>query len=83
MGSIMISDLSTGLCDAAERGVKPNNFVIWKNAGMQIATALVTDFVGMAIDWKFHSIDYFSHWVKNMKRFVFFLLIIVTFGGIR
>lgn len=50
---------------------------------MQIATALVTDFVGMSIDWKFHSIDYFSHWVKNMRRFIFFLLIIVTFGGIR
>ena len=67
----------------AERGMKPDNYTIWKNAGVQIGTALITDFVGMSIDWKFHSIDYFSHWVKNMKRFVFFLLIIVTIGGVR
>ncbi len=69
--------------DAAERGVKPDNYTIWKNAGVQIGTALITDFVGMSIDWKFHSIDYFAHWVKDMKRFIFFLLVIVTFGGIR
>ena len=68
---------------AAIRGVKPDHWEIWKNAGVQIGTALITDIIGMSIDWKFHCIDYFSHWVRNMRRFIFFLLIIVTFGGVR
>ena len=68
---------------AAVNGVKPDIFDIWTKAAVQSATALAVDYVAMAIDWKFQSIDYFSHWVKDMHKFIFFLLIVVTFGGIR
>ena len=68
---------------AGTPGVKPSSVDIWARAGAQIGTALVVDFVGLAIDWKFHSIDYFSYWVQDMRRFVFYILIVVTIGGIR
>ena len=63
--------------------MKPDNYLIWKNAGLQICTALITDFVAMAVDWKFHSIDFFSHWVRDMRQFILYMLIVVTFGGVR
>ena len=50
---------------------------------VQIVTALAVTFINMATQWKFQAIDHFSHWVKDMKLFLFYLLVIVTIGGSR
>lgn len=50
---------------------------------MQLLTALVANFIGLACDWRFLGIDFFSCWVKDMRRFVWYLLLIATIGGSR
>ncbi len=37
----------------------------------------------MAFDWKFHSVNYFAHWVKDMRMFCYYIAIVVTIGGAR
>ena len=49
----------------------------------QSLTTLVADFVSLATDWKYHSLDYFSHWVTDMRKFLIYILIIVTLGASR
>ena len=68
---------------AGGEGKPPDNAAIWIKAVVQIATALAVTFINMATQWKFQAIDHFSHWVKDMKVFLFYLLIIVTIGGSR
>ncbi|KAK9816972.1 hypothetical protein WJX72_007636 [[Myrmecia] bisecta] len=79
VGNVLIINLILVL----KSGVSPNQRAIWVGAFTQIVTTLFTDFVGLAIDWKFHQLDYFSHLVKNMKRFLFFILFVTTLGGLR
>jgi len=49
----------------------------------QSLTTLLADFVSLACDWKYHSIDYFTHWVTNMRIFLMYILIIITLGSSR
>ena len=64
-------------------GAPPNHHYIWMSALCQSLTTLVADFVSLACDWKFHSIDYFTHWVTDMRTFLVYILIIVTLGASR
>ncbi|KAK9803448.1 hypothetical protein WJX73_002248 [Symbiochloris irregularis] len=64
-------------------GVPPNQKTIWLQALVQLVTAVVAHFVGLACDWRFLGIDLFSCWVKDMRRFVWCLLLIATIGGSR
>lgn len=49
----------------------------------QLLTTVVADFVSLACDWKYHSIDYFTHWVSNMRLFLTYILIVITLGSSR
>ncbi|KAK9840882.1 hypothetical protein WJX84_012114 [Apatococcus fuscideae] len=64
-------------------GALQSNTGIWVKAAAQIATTLITDFVTLAIDWKYHGIEYFPHWIRHMKRFMFWIMITITIGGLR
>ena len=79
------TDLREDLCAciAGEPGIPPDHRAIWLQALVQILTSLGTDFVCMAAEWKYHRIDNFSCWVKDMRRFIWYLLVIVTIGGSR
>ena len=63
--------------------MRPDVKKIWTEAVIQIITVLIVDFLGLAIDWKFHGINYFKHWTSHFRRFMFFIMIVVTVGGIR
>lgn len=69
--------------DADASGALQSNTGIWVKAAAQIGTTLVTDFVTLAIDWKYHGIEYFPHWIRHMKRFMFWIMITITIGGLR
>ena len=64
-------------------GLPPSHYNIWMSALCQSLTTLVADFVSLATDWKYHSLDYFSHWVTDMRKFLVYILIIVTLGASR
>ena len=64
-------------------GKPPNHYNIWMSALCQSLTTLLADFVSLACDWKYHSIDYFTHWVTNMRIFLMYILIIITLGSSR
>ena len=71
------------LVSAGEPGVPPNYKQIWLQALVQVLTSLVAEFLCMAAEWKYQRIDHFSCWVKDLRRFIWYLLIIVTIGGSR
>jgi hypothetical protein len=56
---------------------------VWKLAVSQLAVFFIQEFVCMAFDWKFHSVNYFAHWVKDMRMFCYYIAIVVTIGGAR
>lgn len=64
-------------------GLPPSHYNIWMSALCQSMTTLVADFVSLAIDWKYHSLDYFTHWVTDMRKFLVYILVIVTLGASR
>ena len=64
-------------------GKPPNHYNIWMSALCQSLTTLLADFVSLACDWKYHSIDYFTHWVTDMRIFLMYILIIITLGSSR
>ncbi|CAL8467812.1 g7350 [Coccomyxa elongata] len=64
-------------------GDPPNHYNIWMSALCQLLTTIVADFVSLACDWKYHSIDYFTHWVSNMRKFLTYILIVITLGSSR
>ena len=64
-------------------GLPPSHYNIWMSALCQSLTTLVADFVSMATDWKYHSLDYFTDWVTDMRKFIIYILIIVTLGASR
>ena len=51
------------------------------SAAWQALTTLVADGVSLAVDWKHHGIDYFSCWVRDMRRFLPYMLVVATLGG--
>ena len=67
----------------AGNGDPPNHYNIWMSALCQLLTTVVADFVSLACDWKYHSIDYFTHWVSNMRKFLTYILIVITLGSSR
>lgn len=71
------------LCLSAGNGSPPNHYNIWMSALCQLLTTIVADFVSLACDWKYHSIDYFTHWVSNMRIFLTYILIVITLGSSR
>ena len=54
---------------------------VWMSAAWQALTTLVADGVSLAVDWKYHGIDYFSCWVRDMRRFLAYMLVVATLGG--
>ncbi len=70
-------------CLSAGNGSPPNHYNIWMSALCQLLTTIVADFVSLACDWKYHSIDYFTHWVSNMRTFLTYILIVITLGSSR
>lgn len=64
-------------------GKPPNHYNIWMSALCQSLTTFLADFVSPACDWKYHSIDYFTHWVTDMRIFLMYILIIITLGSSR
>ena len=71
------------LCACIALGKPPNYYNIWMSALCQSLTTLLADFVSLACDWKYHAIDYFTHWVSNMRIFLMYILIIITVGSSR
>lgn len=69
--------------ECAALGKPPNHYNIWMSALCQSLTTLLADFVALACDWKYHNIDYFMHWVTNMRIFLTYILIIITLGSSR
>ena len=67
----------------AALGKPPDHYTIWMSALCQSLTTLLADFVALACDWKYHSIDYFTNWVSNMRVFLTYILIIITLGSSR
>ena len=67
----------------AALGKPPDHYTIWMSALCQSLTTLLADFVALACDWKYHSIDYFTNWVSNMRVFLIYILIIITLGSSR
>ena len=71
------------LCPCIALGKPPNYYNIWMSALCQSLTTLLADFVSLACDWKYHAIDYFTHWVSNMRIFLTYIVIIITLGSSR
>jgi hypothetical protein len=70
-------------CPCTALGKPPNHYNIWMSALCQSLTTLLADFVSLACDWKYHAIDYSTHWVTNMRIFLMYILIIITVGSSR
>ncbi|KAK9830977.1 hypothetical protein WJX81_004646 [Elliptochloris bilobata] len=62
-------------------GLLPNARAVWVSAAWQALTTLAADGASLALDWKFHGIDYFSSWVRDMRRFLAYMLVVATLGG--
>ena len=75
----------SALADSRAQGLAGDGLLpmraVWMSAAWQALTMLVADGVSLAVDWKFHGIDYFSCWVRDMRRFLAYMLVVATLGG--
>jgi hypothetical protein len=49
----------------------------------QIATTLVFDFLGLALEGKYHHFEWRKSWAPSIKRFMAYIMLVVTLGGSR
>ena len=49
----------------------------------QIATTLVFDFLGLALEGKYHHFEWRKSWAPSIKRFMVYIMLVVTLGGSR
>lgn len=68
---------------ATSPGVPPNHQQIWINAALQIATTLVFGFLGLALEGKYHHFEWRKSWAPSIKRFMVYIMLVVTLGGSR
>ena len=64
-------------------GVSPNVREQWYVAAAQAVTFLVTDVAGIAIEMKWHKVDFLKFMPKRPWRIMFFLLWMQMLGNTR
>ena len=68
---------------ATSPGVPPNHQLIWFNAFVQLATTLIFQFINIVACGKFHDIEWRKAYPRSTFRFLWYVLVVLTFGGTR
>jgi hypothetical protein len=55
----------------------------WSLAASQLVVLIIQEYICMALDWKYHGVDYFKYWPRTLKRLIFYSFIIMTIGGLK
>lgn len=56
---------------------------IWTLAISQLVVLIVQEYICMALDWKYHGVDHFTSWPRDLRRLVAYSFITMTFGGLK
>ncbi|EFN52359.1 hypothetical protein CHLNCDRAFT_138774 [Chlorella variabilis] len=68
---------------ALKQGVPPDHKAIWVSAGLQAVTTLVSEFIGMAMEGKYHCFEWSRAYTPIPVRITVLILVMMTFGASR
>jgi hypothetical protein len=79
------SNCSDGqLLSPAVDGVNtPSIKYTWTLAVSQLVVLIFQEYICMALDWKYHGVDHFTYWPRNLRRLVIYSFITMTLGGLK
>ncbi|KAL6770637.1 hypothetical protein ACKKBF_B32050 [Auxenochlorella protothecoides x Auxenochlorella symbiontica] len=64
-------------------GQPPNHSAIWINAGGQLITGFVFDFIGLCVEAKYHCFEWERAYPKSIKRVMKYVAVIIIIGSTR